>query len=112
MMSDTSALVPKSNAAQRLNKLCRMLQSTLRNYPQARLLHGVGGFGVVLGDGISLYIRWSGQLAPADVRDLLVLFATWLAVDPGRLVDPEASDGGGVSRMGNEASYYCNGRLG
>ena|GEM_PF-4979713 len=110
-MSDISAQVPKSNAAQRLDKLCRMLRNTLRNYPAARLLHGKDGFGAVLGDGISLYIRWSGHLAPADVRDLLVLFATWLAVDPGRLVDPEASDGGGVSRMANELAYLSNGRL-
>lgn len=109
--SGTCERVPRSNAAQRLGKLCRMLRSTLRSYPAARLLHGKGGFGVVLGDGVSLYIRWSGHLAPADIRDLLVLFATWLAVDPGRLHDPEADDGGGVSRMANELAYLSNGRL-
>jgi hypothetical protein len=110
-MSATAAQVHRSNAAQRLGKLCRMLRNTLRSYPTARLLHGKGGFGAVLGDGISIYIRWSGHLAPSDLRDLLVLFATWLAVDPARLVDNERDDGDGVSRMANELAYLSNGRL-
>jgi len=101
----------KSPAAQRLGKLCRMLRNTLRSYPQARLLHGREGFGVVLGDGVSLFIRFSGHLAPADLRDLLVLFATWLAVDPARLIDEEATEYSGVSRMANEQQYYSSGRL-
>jgi hypothetical protein len=111
-MSDISTQVHRSSAAQRLGKLCRMLRSTLQSFPQARLLHGKGGFGAALGDGTSLYIRFSGHLAPEDVRDLLVLFATWLAVDPHRLYDPEADDGGGASPMASEHWYYSSGRLG
>jgi hypothetical protein len=111
-MSGISAQAHKSLAAQRLGKLCRMLRNTLRSFPRAKLLHGKDGFGASLEDGTLLYIRWSGQLAPADIRDLLVLFATWLAVDPGRLVDAEADDSGGVSRLENEQWYYSSGRLG
>lgn len=110
-MNDTAELERKSPRAQRLGKLCRMLRNTLQSYPAARLLHGRGGFGVVLGDGISLYIRWSGRLAPRDLRDLLVLFVTWLAVDPERLVDLDGDESGGVSRLASEQSYYSNGRL-
>src|SRR5690349_9524407 len=107
-MNAISASGPKSPEAQRLGKLCRMLRNTLRSYPAARLLHGRGGFGAVLGDGTSLFIRWSGQLPPRDLRDLLVLFATWLAVDPARLVDDEATEYSGVSRMESEQQYYSS----
>jgi hypothetical protein len=111
-MNGTSVRVRRSSDAQRLEKLCRMLRNTLRNYPRAKLLHGKDGFGALLGDGISLYVRWSGHLAPADVRDLLALFVTWLAVDPQRLVDPESEAGGGASRMETELAYLSNGPLG
>lgn len=110
-MNDTYAQVPKSREAQRLNKLCRMLRNTLRSYPAAKLLHGMGGFGVSLEDGTSIWIRWSGRLAPMDLRDLLALFAIWLTVDPGRLVSVDGEASGGVSRMENEQSYYSNGRM-
>lgn len=110
-MNVTSAQGRKSKDVERLERLCRMLRSTSQNYPQAKLLHGMGGFGASLGEGISIWIRWSGQLAPLDLRDLLALFATWLVVDPERLVGSESEASGGVSRMANEQQYYSNGRL-
>lgn len=111
-MSDTSERVPMSSAANRLGKLCRMLRNTLRSYPKARLLHGKGGFGVSLDDSTAMYIRCVGQLTPEATRDLLVLFATWCAVDPARLFAPGEDDMGGVSSMARERQYLLNGRIG
>lgn len=110
-MSGTFAQEPRSKEAQRLDKLCRMFRNTLRSYPQAKFLHGMGGFGVLLDDGISVWIRFSGDLPALDLRDCLALFATWLVVDPERLVTPADFGEGGVSRMANEHSYYSSGRL-
>jgi hypothetical protein len=88
-----------------------MLRNTLQNYPTAKLLHGKGGFGVLLGEQRSLFIRSSGQLNAGDIRDLLVLFATWLAVDPDRLFDVGLDGQGGASYMATEERYLSNGRL-
>lgn len=112
MMNDTSAQVRRSPRATPLNKLCRMLQNTLRSYPRARLLHGRGGFGGSLDANTCIYIRYVGNWSPEDLRDCLALFATWLAVDPDRLIDQVDDVSGGVSRMENERQYYSNGRVG
>lgn len=109
-MSDTAERELKSREAQRYGRLLRMLRSTLQSYPKAKLLHGRGGFGVSLDAKSSLFIRFSGQLPPADLRDLLALFVTWLAVDPNRLVDTEDTDEySGVSRLEIEEQSYSNG---
>lgn len=76
----------KSSAATPRAKLARMLRSTLQRYPQARLLRKRGAFGASLGEGRYLQVSFSGELSAADLRDLLVLFATWLAADPDRIL--------------------------
>jgi hypothetical protein len=111
MTNDTSARVRRSSDADRLDKLCRMLRNTLRSFPQAKLLHGAEGFGASLGKGRSLYIRSVGDLRDQDLRDLLVLFATWLAVDPERLHDGGVHGLGGASYMETEERYLSSGRL-
>ncbi len=88
-----------------------MLRNTLRSYPKAMLLHGKGGFGVSLGGGDCLYIRSSGQLTAQDLRDLLVLFATWLAVDPRRLLDEPIDELDGVSHLDSEERFLSRGLL-
>lgn len=62
-----------------------MLRSTLQRWPNASLIRTSGGFGVRLPESDYLYIVWSGPWTDADMRDLLALFATWLATDPDRL---------------------------
>lgn len=84
-MPGTTAQERKSRESTRLAKLSRMLQNTLRKWPNTSLISTVGAFGVRLEDGRYLHIVSSGQWTDADIRDLLVLFATWLAVDPDRL---------------------------
>lgn len=80
-MSVTTEQEPKSSAATPVVKLSRMLRSTLRRYPQAKLLRTLDGFGVWLGEGHSLRVRLSGSWTDADIRDCLALFATWLVAD-------------------------------
>ena len=80
-MSDTEKLVLKSSDATQVAKLLRMLRSTLRRYPRARLERTLDGFGASLGEGTSMRVRLSGSWTDADIRDLLVLFATWVVVD-------------------------------
>lgn len=84
-MNDISAQEPKSSVAAPHEKLLRMLRSTLRKYPRARLMRTQEGFGVSLGEGTFLWITSRGHLSPEDMRDLLALFATWLVVDPNYL---------------------------
>lgn len=84
-MSDTIMQEPRSNGATPLERLVRMLQSTLPSYPQARLVRGQDAFGVWWGDNRSLYIRYSGDWSDADLRDSLVLFAAWLVADAAYL---------------------------
>ncbi len=111
-MSNTSERERRSIDANRLDKLCRMLRNTLQSFPQAKLLHGGEGFGVSLGDSRSLYIRYVGQLSDTDLRDLLALFVTWLAVDPQRLHDTGPHGLGGASYVETEERYLSSGRLG
>jgi len=110
-MSDTSARVHKSSGLTPRVKLCRMLESTLRKWPKAKLLHGRAGFGASLDATTSIWIRSAGPLSAEDTRDLLALFATWLVVDPERLLQPEDEVTLGVSRMEAERQFLSNGRL-
>jgi hypothetical protein len=71
-------------------KLCRMLRNTLRSYPQAKVQATRDVFGAVLDENTYLLIRTSGNLTVMEKRDLLVLFATWLVVDPGFLTHQSA----------------------
>lgn len=107
-MNDTSASERMSSAANRVEKLCRMLRNILQSYPNARLLRGRGAFGAVLGDGTSIWIRYSGGLNARDMRDLLALFATWCVVDPGRLLYGEDGTSDGVSALESELSQLFN----
>lgn len=84
-MSDTIVQVRKSPDVSPLGRLCRMLQSMLRRYPSPYLQTTVDGFGVRLGDGRFLRIVYNGHWSDEDLRDFLVLFATWLAADPAAL---------------------------
>lgn len=81
-MSDTSVQALKSFDATPQGKLLRMLRSMLRRYPQGRLERTQDGFGVSLGAGRWMRIRLSGEWTDADIRDSLVLFATWVVADP------------------------------
>src|SRR3954452_22867711 len=80
-MSAISAPEHKSSAASPVAKLSRMLRSMLRRYPQGRLQRTLDGFGVSLGENHSLRVRLTGTWSDADIRDCLVLFATWLVAD-------------------------------
>jgi hypothetical protein len=81
-MSDTSAPEPKSSERAASERLIRMLRSTLRRYPRAKLQATRGGFGVSLDEFTILRVCWDGPLSAADIRDLLALFAVWLVADP------------------------------
>jgi hypothetical protein len=85
MTSDTTAREHRSSDVILLAKLSRMLQSTLRRYPNARLTNTPGGFGVSLDGTTYVKVSSRGNLTDADMRDYLVLFATWLAADSGAL---------------------------
>lgn len=80
-MNETSELAHKSNGATPLVKLCRMLRSTLRRYPQARVWVTRDGFGVSLAEGTFVRVSYSGHWTDADMRDLHALFATWYVAD-------------------------------
>lgn len=85
-MSDMSAQERRSCELSPTVKLSRMLRSTLQSFPNAKVRVSRGGFGVSLGGGNYLQVHYSGGLASADIRDLLVLFATWLVADEGRIL--------------------------
>ncbi len=85
-MTDTSKQAPRSSESTPTVKLSRMLQSTLRRFPKAKLARTREGFGVSLDGGRWLHIRFSGDWTSEDLRDCLALFATWLVADPERLV--------------------------
>jgi hypothetical protein len=89
-MSDTSARVLKSSGATPVEKLCRMLRSTLRKYPRAHLLNTVAAFGASLDEQTYMQVSYSGRWTAEDMRDCLALFATWLVADPKRLLTPGA----------------------
>ena len=80
-MSGTSAQERKYSDASQAEKLLRMLRSMLRRYPQARLQRTLDGFGVSLDVNHSLRVRLTGTWTDADIRDCLVLFASWLIAD-------------------------------
>jgi hypothetical protein len=84
-MSDTSVQAHKLIGASPLAKLARMLRSMSRRWPKTSLIRTTGGFGVRLADGRSLRIRTNGEWTNEDIRDCLVLFATWLVADPAGL---------------------------
>lgn len=86
MTSSISEQAPKLLDAIQLKKLSRMLRSMSRRWPNTRLLVTLGDFGVQLDDGRYLHIVRSGNWTAADMRDLLVLFATWLVVEPEKLM--------------------------
>src|ERR1700724_398501 len=85
MTSATIEREPRSSDVILLAKLSRMLRSTLRRYPNARLINTQEGFGVSLDATTYVKVSNSGNLTDADMRDYLVLFATWLAADSGAL---------------------------
>jgi hypothetical protein len=85
---DISAQVRKSSVATPLEKLCRMLRSTLRKYPHAYLLNTVAAFGASLDAQTYVQVSYSGRWTAEDMRDCLALFATWLVADPERLLVP------------------------
>lgn len=99
MTSDTSALEPKSSGATPLVKLSRMLRNTLRRSPRAALVTTLDGFGVSLDAQTYVRVSVSGPLSDADLRDCLVLFATWLVADPGRLRNSGAPLAGFIARV-------------
>jgi len=82
----TSAREHRSNDVTLVAKLCRMLRSTLRRYPQARLLNTQDAFGVWLDERMYLQVSYSGHWTAEDMRDCLALFATWLIADPSRIL--------------------------
>lgn len=94
MTSGISDQVRKSSESKATAKLLRMLQSTSAKYPSARLVRRQAGFGVLLGEGRYLLISTNGDLAPEDMRDLLVLFAAWLVVDADELRRPSTGRSG------------------
>lgn len=84
-MNDTLELAPKSKEQSAQEKLIRMLRSTLRRFPHARLMTTAGGFGVYLDEETALYVATRGRWSDTDMRDLLALFATWLVADPANI---------------------------
>jgi len=108
-MSDTYGQEHRSSDATQVSGLTRMLQSMSRRFPQARLLHTAGAFGVQLRDGSYLLIQRSGHWTDGDTRDFLVLFARWLVVDPGGL-DALQPTLGGASATVREPERQSSGR--
>lgn len=94
MTPDTSQQGRKLSDVIQLGKLSRMLQSIVRRFPQTHLEVIRGGFGASLADGTWMRVSYDGRWTPADMRDFLALFATWLVVDPQRILSGgEALDG-------------------
>lgn len=108
-MYDTILQEPTSSASNQLGKLSRMLRSMSRKWPQTSLLVTAEGFGVRRIDGSYLHIVCSGQWTDADMRDFLVLFATWLVADPSKL-RPRAETLDGVSLTALRESAPSSGR--
>lgn len=111
-ISDTLRSAPMSKEAIRIGKLCRMLQSTLQSFPNARVHRGRDGFGASLGDGTWIWIRSSGHLSGGQLRDLLALFATWCAVDAGFLLYAQDAMSDGASLTAVAESLQSNMRGG
>jgi len=111
MTNGISAQAPTSSAPERLETLCRMLRNTLRSYPTAKLLIGKDAFGASLGEGISIWIHYSGLSNAEALRDLLALFATWCVADPAKIMGGHPIAPNGASHMVTALSRYSNGRL-
>lgn len=94
MTLTTESSVRKSSVSSPTERLCRMLQNTLQSYPLAKVLRSPGAFGVSLDERTYLRLCWSGPLSRRDMRDLLVLFAAWLAVEPNALVGADTGQAG------------------
>lgn len=88
-MNATCSQEPKLLESIRIRKLLRMLQSMWQKYPMGRCRKRPGEFGVFMDENTYLRASWSGDLTPTDLRDLFVLFATWVAVDPQRFADAD-----------------------
>lgn len=86
MTPDTNGRVRKLPDASPLAKLCRMLQSMSRRFPQGRLSRQSGGFGVSLDASTSMLVSFTGRWTAEDMRDCLALFATWCVADPERIM--------------------------
>jgi hypothetical protein len=105
-MTDTSKQEPRLLESSPIGKLSRMLRSTLRSFPNAKMCVMQDAFGVYLGEGAYLHIHYSTHLASADMRDLLVLFATWLVADEGRIRgDYPDLDGASVEALTRYAPF-------
>jgi hypothetical protein len=102
-MSDTFERVPKSKESSQLERLCRMLRSTLRKYPRAHLLNTVAAFGASLDESSYMQVSYSGRWTPEDMRDCLALFAVWLVVDPERLLTPGTTLAGVLREVQTES---------
>jgi hypothetical protein len=106
MTLDTSAQVPKSSAANPLDKLCRMLRSTLRRYPRAHLLNTVGAFGASLDAQTFVQVSYSGNWTADNMRDCLALFAVWLVADPQRLLTPGVPLAGVLQKVQADSEQF------
>lgn len=103
-MSEISAQERKSSDATPLGKLCRMLRSTLRRYPRARLLNTRAAFGASLDETTFMQVSYSGNWTAEAMRDCLALFATWLVADPARLLDSGTSLAGVLQTVQAESA--------
>jgi len=108
-MSGTSVQERKSNAANPLSKLCRMLASMSRRWPRTSLWSTTEGFGVSRIDGSYLRIVYNGPWTDEDMRDCLALFAVWLVADPARL-RPREQPLAGVIATVERALAHLNGQ--
>lgn len=109
-MSVISAQAPRLRESIRLKRLAAMLRNTLRNYPMARLRVGKGAFGASLDETTSIYVRYSGNLTHEGMRDFLVMFGLWCAVDGDRIMPIDHTVVDGVSYLDSETSRLSNGR--
>lgn len=104
--SDMSGQERRSLESSPIGKLSRMLRSTLRSFPNAKICVMQDAFGVYLGEGAYLHIHYSSHLASADMRDLLALFATWLVADESRIRgDDPTLDGSSVEDLTRYAPF-------
>ena len=96
----------RSNGATPLAKLCRMLRSTLRRYPQARLWNMQDGFGVSLDAQTYMRVSLNGNWTAEATRDCLALFATWLVADPAKLLDSGTLLAGALQAAQAESAQF------
>jgi hypothetical protein len=109
MTLDTSGPVPKLQDAIALAKLCRMLRSMLRRYPQAKQLITQADFGASLDATTYIRISYAGRWTAEDMRDWLALFAVWCVARPEDLFVPDLPLAG-VLRGAQAESAQLNGQ--